>query len=56
MEVTDKGANAGEVVGIEGSRGCRSSGMDLWMSDGMIFGAEREAPKFDAGGLLPSFE
>ena len=56
MEVADEGANAGEVVGVEGNRGCRSSRMDWWMGDGMIFGAEREAPKFGAGGISPSFE
>ena len=28
MEVADKGTKAGEVVGIEGSRGCRSRGID----------------------------
>ena len=28
MEVADKGPNAGEVVGIEGSQGCRSRGTD----------------------------
>ena len=26
------------------------------MGDGIIFGAKREAPKFGAGGVLPSFE
>ena len=28
VEVAGEGTNAGEVVGIEGSRGCRSRGMD----------------------------
>ena len=28
VEVADEGTNAGEVVGIEGSWGCRSRGMD----------------------------
>ena len=28
VEVADEGTNAGEVVGIEGSQGCRSRGMD----------------------------
>ena len=28
LEVADKGTNAGEVVGVEGSRGFRSRGMD----------------------------
>ena len=53
MEVADEGANAGEIVGVEGSWGRKSSGMDWWMGDGMIFGSEREAPKFGAGGVLP---
>ena len=56
MEVADKGANDGEVVGVEGGRVCRSSGIDWWMCVGMIFGAEREAPKFGAGGVSPAFE
>ena len=56
MEVVDKGANAGEVVDVEGGRVCRSSRIDWWMWVGMIFGAEREAPKFGAGGVSPAFE
>ena len=28
VEVADEGPNAREVVGVEGSRGCRSRGMD----------------------------
>ena len=28
VEVEDKGTNTGEVMGVEGSRGCRSRGMD----------------------------
>ena len=56
MEVADEGANAGDVVGVEGGRVCRSSGMDWWMCAGMIFGAQREAPKFGAGGVSPAFE
>ena len=28
VEVADEGTKAGEVVGVEGSRGCRSRGMD----------------------------
>ena len=56
MEVADKVINAGKVVGVEGSRGRRSSGMDWWICDGMIFGEERLAPKFGAGGVSPSFK
>ena len=44
VEVAYEGANAGEVVGVEGSRVHRSSGMDWWMCVDMIFEAEREAP------------
>ena len=28
VEVADKGTNDGEIVGVEGIRGCRSRGMD----------------------------
>ena len=28
VEVADEGTNAGEIVGVEGSRGCRSRGID----------------------------
>ena len=28
VELADKGTNDGEVVGVEGSQGCRSRGMD----------------------------
>ena len=53
VEVADKGTYAGEIVGVEGSRGCRSSRMDL--GDRVVFGLEREEPKLDAGGVSPSF-
>ena len=56
MEVADEGDNTGEVVVVEGSRGRRSSRMDWWMGDGMIFGEEREAPKFGASDVSPSLE
>ena len=56
MEVAHEGANAGEVVGVEVSWVCRSSGMDWWMCVGIIFRAEREAPEFGAGGVSPAFE
>ena len=55
MEVADECDNSGEVVGVEGGRVRRSSGMDWWMCVGMIFGAEREASKFGAGGVFPAF-
>ena len=41
MDVADEGPNAGEVVGVEGSRGCRGSWMDI--GDGIVLGSEREA-------------
>ena len=44
VEVAEEGANAGEVMGVEGGWGRRFSGKDGWMSVGMIFGAERETP------------
>ena len=56
MEVAEESANAGEVVGVEGGRVCRSSGIDWWMCVGMIFGAEREAPNFGADGVSSAFE
>ena len=54
MEIADKGSNAGGVVGIEGSRGCRGSGMDR--GDGVVLGSEIEAPHLGAGGFSPSFK
>ena len=54
MDIADKGSNAGEVVGVEGSRGCRGSGMDR--GDGVVLGSEREAPQLGAGGVSPSFK
>ena len=56
MEVADEGANAGEVVGVEGNRIFRSSEIDWWMCVGMVFGAERVVPEFGAGGVLLAFE
>ena len=56
MEGADEGSNAGEVVGVEAGRVCSSSRIDWWICAGMIFGAEREAPKFGAGGVSPDFE
>ena len=38
VEVADEGTNDREIVGVEGSRGCRSRGMDL--GDGVFFGLE----------------
>ena len=48
----DKGANAGEVMGVEVGWGCRVSGKDEWTGVGMIFRAERETSYFGAGGVL----
>ena len=42
VEVADEGANAGEVVGVEGGRCRRVSGKDGCTGVGMIFGVERE--------------
>ena len=56
MEVADKGANAGEVVGVEGGRFGRSCRIDWWMCVWIISGAEREAPTFSAGGVSSAFE
>ena len=54
MKIADKGSNAGEVVGVEGSWGCRCSGMDR--GDKVVLGSEREAPQLGAGGFSPSFK
>ena len=45
MEVANKGADAGEVVGVEGGQGHRVSRNDVWWRGvGMIFREERETP------------
>ena len=45
VEVADKGADAGEVVGVEGGKGRMVSGNDVgWMGVVMIFRAEIETP------------
>ena len=45
VEVGDEGADAGEVVGVEGGQGNRVSRNDVWWRGvGMIFRAERETP------------
>ena len=54
MEVSDEGPSSGEVVGVEGSWGCRSRGMDR--GDGVVLRSEREAPQLGAGGVSPSFK
>ena len=54
MEIADEGSNAGEVVGVEGSQGCRGSGMDR--GDGVVFGSEIEAPQLGAGGVSLPFK
>ena len=38
VEIADEGSNAGEVVVVEGSRGCRGSGMGR--GDGAVLGSE----------------
>ena len=52
MEIADEGANAGKVVGIEGGWGSGPLGGNGWM----IFGAEREVPKFGSTFFAPSGE
>ena len=52
MEVADEVPNSGEVVGVEGSRGCRGSGDRV---DWVVLGSEREAPQLGAGGVSLSF-
>ena len=53
VEVADKGPNAGEVVGVEGSQGCRGRRMDR--GEGVVIRSEIEAPQLGAGGVSPSF-
>ena len=53
MEIAEKGSNAGEVVGVEGSRDCRGGWLDG--GDRVVFGSEREAPQLGTGGVSPSF-
>ena len=44
VEVSDKGDDAEEVVGVDGSRGCSVSTNELeWMGVWIVFRAEREA-------------
>ena len=54
MEIADEGSNAGEVVGVEGSRVCRGDGVER--GDGFVLGSEREAPQLGTGGVSPSFK
>ena len=42
MDIADKGSNAGEVVGVEGSRGWRGVGVER--GEGVVLGSEREVP------------
>ena len=44
VDVADEGADAGEVVGVEGGRGRRVIGKYGWTGVGTIFGTERETP------------
>ena len=43
-----------DVVGVEGTRGCRGRGMDR--GDGVVLGSKREAPQLGANGVSPSFK
>ena len=43
-------------MGVEGRRVRKISRIDWWICIGMVFGVEREAPKFCAGEVLPAFE
>ena len=54
MEIADEGSNAGEVVGVEGSRGCRGGGVER--GDGVVLGSERESPQLGTSGVSPSFK
>ena len=54
MEIADEGFNAGEVVSVEGSRGCREAGVER--GDRVVLGLEREAPQLGTGGVSPSFK
>ena len=53
MEVADEGSKDGEIVGVEGGRGCRGSGMDR--GDGVVLGLEIESPQLGTGAVSPSF-
>ena len=52
VEVLDEGANAGQVVGIEGRGGSGPLGGNGWM----VFGAEREASTSGTASLTPAGE
>ena len=54
MEIADESSNAGEVVGVEGSRDCRRFGLDG--GDVVVFRSEIEAPQLGTGGISPSFK
>ena len=54
MEIADEGSNAGEVVGVEGSRGFRGVGVEI--GDGVVLGSERKSPQLGTGGVSPSFK
>ena len=54
MEIADGGSNAGEVVGVEGSRGWRGGGVER--GDGVVLGSEKESPQLGTGGISPSFK
>ena len=52
VDISDEGANAGKVVGIESSGGSGPLGGDGWM----IFRSEREAPKSGSTFFAPTGE
>ena len=54
VEIADEGSNAGEVMGVDGSRDYRGGGVEG--GDGVVFGLEREAPQLGTGGVSPSFK
>ena len=52
MEVSNEGANAGQVMGIEGGGGSSPLGGNGWM----VFWAEKEVPKSGSAFLAPAGE
>ena len=54
MDISDEESNTGEVVGVEGSQGCRGGGAER--GDGVVLGSEREAPQLGTGGVSLSFK
>ena len=52
MEIADKRADAGEVVGVEGDWAV----LPLWEDEVVVLGMKREPPEFGAGGFALSFD